>query len=111
MTPQAITIRPQEDRDQADLKRLEAVEESHPLAAPVLVAEANGTLIAAVSIPDGCSIADPFRRSLEAVELLQLRVSQLPRRRRERRLRRPRRARAALGGSPPGGGGRLLDLS
>lgn len=106
-TDSQITIRrldlTAEDRDA--LAKLAAVDSRAPLGGPVLGAEVDGELLAAISIDGGELIANPFRRTSELGALLRARVEQLreegPRRRRRRD--RPRgRARAALGGSPPG---------
>ena len=84
------------------------------LAGPALVAEVDGRILAAISLSDRRVLADPFSRTDEVRSLLELRAAQLlrreakPRRRGERRER--ARARAALAGSPPGAGGRLLQL-
>ena len=80
-----------------------------------------GMLLAAISLDDGSYVADPFRRSGEALELLRVRASQLgtrPRRRGFGGLLSRRAggragtqpANASLAGSPPGAGGRLLQL-
>jgi hypothetical protein len=58
-------------------------------------------------------LADPFSRTGELRTLLELRRAQLRRRSRPRRLPALRlrgRPRAALAASPPGAGGRLLQL-
>ena len=46
---------------------------------PLLVAESGGEIVAALSLATGESIADPFRRTAAAVDLLRLRASQFPR--------------------------------
>jgi hypothetical protein len=111
-----ITIRPLGDRDRAAIARLAALDSSQALGGALLGAEVGGRLIAAVSLRDGESIADPFRPSGQVRALLELRAAQLRRgaaRPRSRRIRlgAARRARGALAGSPPGAGGRLLTLS
>jgi len=67
----------------------------------------------AIAIAGGEVLADPFSRTAELRSLLELRAAQL-RRRDEVRSRRGRarrqRAVAALPSSPPGAGGRLLQL-
>jgi hypothetical protein len=79
------------------------------------VAEVEGEALAALSVANGELVADPFSRTAELRALLELRAMQLRgragRRRREGRRSRPHAAaRAALAGSPPGAGGRLLTL-
>jgi hypothetical protein len=108
-----ITIRRLGDGDAARLARLEQLDSSAALAPPVLGAETDGRLVAALSLADRRSIADPFGQSADARALLELRAAQLrrePRRRRARTARPRLRARAALAGSAPGAGGRLLTL-
>ncbi len=63
--------------DRAAVVRLAALDSSTPLEGPVLGLELDGRLVAAVSLADGASIADPFRRTAEARDLLDLRVKQL----------------------------------
>jgi hypothetical protein len=82
----------------------------------VIAAEVSGRLLAAIGIDSGELIADPFSPTGELRSLLELRRAQLRRQTapgratRRRRLAPRARARAALAGSPPGAGGRLLDL-
>lgn len=110
-----IVVRMLGEGDRASLRRLA---ERDSVGAPhgrLLGAEADGELVAAVSLDSGTIIADPFRATTSAVELLELRAQQLGGERRERRRRRIRipklpRARGALAGSPPGGGSHLLQL-
>lgn len=107
-TDSQITIRRMDltAEDRGALAQLAAVDSRPPLAGPVLGAEVDGELVAAISIDGGELVANPFRRTSELGALLRARVEQLrearPRRRRLRRDRPRRRARAALGGSPPG---------
>jgi hypothetical protein len=89
-----------ESTDRAAVVRLAALDSSTPLEGPVLGLELDGRLVAAVSLADGASIADPFRRTAEARDLLDLRVKQL--RRESRRRHGARRRPLALGGSPAG---------
>jgi hypothetical protein len=68
-----LTIRPAQYTDDDALARLAAVDSARPLAGgQVLVAEADGRLIAAVSLHDGRAVADPFVPSADAVEILRL---------------------------------------
>jgi hypothetical protein len=87
----ALTIRSATAADALALDRLAQLD-SRPLpAAPHLLAESGGQLIAAVSARDGDAVADPFVASGDAVALLRGRARQL------RSERRPRR-RIALNG-------------
>ncbi|HLY35142.1 MAG TPA: hypothetical protein VKU35_00345, partial [Candidatus Limnocylindria bacterium] len=65
-----VTIRPANADDELDLWKLAALDSSPLPAAPLLVAEIQGELRAAVSVTDLRAIADPFRRTAELVELL-----------------------------------------
>jgi hypothetical protein len=73
----ALTIRYSTAADHTALDRLAQLDSSVIPAAPVLVAETDGELIAAVSARDGRAIGDPFTRSAEAVGLLRRRARQL----------------------------------
>lgn len=120
-TPHAdrIALRSLGEADRAEVDRLAALDSSAPLRGTRLIgAEMDGRLIAAISVVDGATVADPFAPTAPAVELLRLRAAQLgaANARRPGRMRRLRdalgrgHARAGLAGSPPGAGGRLLQL-
>ena len=81
-------------------------------AAPLLGAFGEGRLLAALSLREGNLIADPFVRTAELREVLEWRAAHL-RNRPRGRLRRlfGRISRGALPASPPGAGGRLLELT
>lgn len=72
-----VTIRlarPADERGVADLAELDSA--ARP-ADPVLLAEVDGALWAAVSLADDAAVADPFRPSGELVGLLRERAGQL----------------------------------
>jgi hypothetical protein len=69
-TAAQIVLRLADPGDQGALLRLAALDSSRPPSPPVLVAEADGVLRAAVSLRDGAAIADPFYRSARLVTLL-----------------------------------------
>jgi hypothetical protein len=73
MNEQTPTIRAAGAEDAQALRRLAQLESARPLTGHVLVAELDGEPLAAVSLETGAAIADPFRRSAEAVELLRRR--------------------------------------
>jgi hypothetical protein len=75
-TRDRISIRLASPADGADLARLALLAGRRSPAAPALVAEADGELVAAVGA-DGSVVTDPFRVTLDLVELLQLRAAQL----------------------------------
>lgn len=95
-----ITIRPAYADDERALLRLAALDSAAaPPAPPLLVAEVDGELRAALSLRDhGSAIADPFYPSAPLVRLLGAHAREASRmpRRGSRRLRRPLRARAAV---------------
>ena len=89
-TQPEITIRPAYADDEIALRRLAAVDSADAVPpAPLLLAELDGELRAALSLADGSVIADPFVRTAEVLELLRVRASAevATRRRRARRRR------------------------
>jgi hypothetical protein len=108
-----INIRRLHDRDGEAVRRLAQLDSAHVPRGALVGAEVEGRLIAAVAIGGEGAIADPFSRTDEIQALLELRAAQLRRRPkgRPRGLRlRARRAAGGLAGSPPGAGGRLIEL-
>ncbi len=109
-----LTIRLLDLADRDDVRRLAERDSASLPSMPLLGAEVDGKLVAAITL-DGRleTIADPFRSTADARGLLESRARQLhdaggTRRRRLRDvLAHPR---GGLGGSPPGAGGRLLRL-
>lgn len=76
-----LTIRMASSDDAAPLRELAALDSSPPLSGRVLVAEIDGSVIAAASLDGGAVIADPFTPSGYAVRMLTTRRYQLMRRR------------------------------
>jgi alkylhydroperoxidase family enzyme len=116
-THTTLTIRRLGESDAREVRRLEALDTGPMLEGPMLGAEVEGRLLAAVSIDTGEVVADPFSRTAELRSLLELRAGQLRGRsanaaRHAGRIRRPgrRHSRGSLAGSPPGAGGKLLSL-
>lgn len=73
----AIVIRPSRPEDAPELVKLAALD-SRPLPdAPILVAEVDGAVRAALSLSDGAVIADPFHRTAPLTALLSARAEQL----------------------------------
>jgi hypothetical protein len=66
----SITIRPAYADDQAALLRLAALDSAEAPSAPLLLAEVDGELRAALSPGDGSAIADPFFPTLGLLALL-----------------------------------------
>jgi hypothetical protein len=76
-TAPTVLIRAARGSDGDALGRLAALDSSHVPAGELLVAETDGALVAAHAPATGATIADPFRRTAELVELLELRGSLL----------------------------------
>jgi len=72
-----IVIRRAAARDGVALARLAALDSAAPPPGPLLVAEVEGEIRAALALDGDGAIADPFHRTAELVELLRLRASQL----------------------------------
>lgn len=72
-----IAIRRVLPSDGEALARLQALAERRLPEGPLLVAEVDGELVAAVPAAGGDVVTDPFRVTLDVVELLHLRSSQL----------------------------------
>jgi hypothetical protein len=72
-----VVIRPARGADDVALGRLAELDSARVPTGDLLVAEADGALIAAHSPASGGSIADPFRHTAGVVELLELRGSLL----------------------------------
>jgi hypothetical protein len=81
-----ITIRPGYGDDERALLRLAALDSASGVPpAPLLVAELDGELSAALSLTDGSTIADPFRPTAQIVALMRAHAAATtpaPRRRR-----------------------------
>ena len=98
MTVQPIILRHAHAADTPALRDLAALDSTAPLAGPVVVAEVDGELQAAISLSDGAVAADPFRRTAHLVDLLESHAAaQAAARRRERQISRRRRPRLAFG--------------
>jgi len=73
----AVVIRSSSDADSRRLQRLAILDSAPAPRGPMLVAERDGVLVAAVPIGGGRAIADPFEPTLGVVGLLELRRAQL----------------------------------
>jgi hypothetical protein len=65
-----ITFRHSNESDRPVLRRLAELDSARPFEGPVMLAEHEGRTIAAVSMQERRSIADPFEPTAEVVELL-----------------------------------------
>ena len=78
MTPGgSLTLRLARDDDARELRALAGRDSAPELTGTILAAELDGAILAATSLQEERVIADPFRRTAELVELLQLRLCQL----------------------------------
>jgi hypothetical protein len=95
-----LTIRPATAADASAVRRLAVLDSSREPAGRILVAEENHTVVAALSVDDLTTVADPFEPTAAAVALLRARAVAL------RSLgRRPswrERVAARMGGLRPG---------
>lgn len=73
----AIVIRRAVPDDETAIERLSQLADRRAPSGPLLVAEVDGELIAAAPVAGGRALSDPFRVSLDVVELLELRSHQL----------------------------------
>ena len=92
-----VTLRFGTPADQAPLARLAELDSSTPPVQPVLLAEVDGQLRAALALIGGAVVADPFHPTSDLIDLLRARARQLdatPRITRSRRLRSWSRLRA-----------------
>src|SRR3954454_14667577 len=76
-----ISIRPAHAHDFTALWQVAGLDDTSVPEGPMLVAEVDGEIVAALSLASGEKIADPFRRTAETVALLRLRASQVRRER------------------------------
>jgi hypothetical protein len=73
----AVTVRRAYPDDLVALDRLAALDGVHVPDGPILLAEVGDDLRAALSLPDGIAVADPFYPTGELVELLRARAAEL----------------------------------
>jgi hypothetical protein len=79
MDTNSISIRTARPEDFTSLWQIAALDSASVPRGPLLVADVGGDVVAALSLPSGEAVADPFRRTAEAVALLRMRADQLPR--------------------------------
>jgi hypothetical protein len=77
LEPETITIRPLASADVHAVELLAELDARPVPPGPLLLAEVEGTIEAAVALEGGETIANPFSSSGEAVSLLLLRAEQL----------------------------------
>jgi hypothetical protein len=93
----SISIRTAQPTDLGSLWRLATLDSALLPDGPLLVAEQDDDVVAALSLATGETIADPFQRTASALDLLRIRATQLHGSRRGARglLRRPALAHVA----------------
>jgi hypothetical protein len=72
----SFQLRPASDADRTALVRLAALDDAEPLHGAVMMAFADGEPVAAMSADTGRFVADPFRYTTDAVDLLRHRARQ-----------------------------------
>jgi len=77
LSQDTITIRRARGIDAAALRRLAALDSGQVPHEPILLAEVDGVLRAALSLQDGSHIADPFAPSVHLTALLHERARSL----------------------------------
>jgi hypothetical protein len=73
----AYTIRLATDGDAHTLRRLAELDTRRALSGRILIAEDDGVAVAALSIDEGRTIADPFRRTDTPLAVLRMRANGL----------------------------------
>jgi len=72
-----VTLRYGAPADQKRLARLAALDSSKPPTPPILLAEVDGLLLAALAVTEGTVVADPFHPTADLIDLLRARALQL----------------------------------
>ena len=72
-----VTVRHAHVGDETAIARLAALDSADTPAGPMLVAESEALILAALPLGSGRAIADPFVPTAELVALLQLRAAQI----------------------------------
>lgn len=80
-----VTLRLGSPGDERALARLAELDSSTPPPRPVLLAEVDGQLLAALALSDGSVVADPFQVTADLIDLLRARACQLDANHRPRR--------------------------
>ena len=74
-TKTPLTIRLADENDRIALATLAALDSRRAPTSPVLLAEADGVVVAALSLLDGGAVADPFQPTADVVDLLRVRAA------------------------------------
>src|SRR5215212_6734676 len=81
--PETVLVRNAAADDEGRIRRLARLDDRRLPSGPFLVAELGGEPVAAMSLTTGVVVADPFRRTGDAAELLRLRSAQIAARERQ----------------------------
>src|SRR5215203_911207 len=73
----SVAVRMAGPDDEAAIRRIAALDGRKAPSGRVLVAEADGEVIAALSASDGARAADPFRWTSEVMALMEMRAEQI----------------------------------
>ena len=73
-----VVVREANERDAAAVEHLAQLDSARVPAAPLLIAEVDGELRAAISMPEGAVIANPFARTEDLVAMLRTRAGHPP---------------------------------
>lgn len=73
----SVTLRLASTSDEKSLARLAELDSAGPQQRPVLVAELDGQLLAALSLSDGRAVANPFHPTADLVDLLRARAQHI----------------------------------
>jgi hypothetical protein len=77
ITPAECTLRYAHAGDREAIIRLAQLDSQREPSGPLLVAESEGRVVAALPLEAGDAIANPFVRTAELVEILRMRAAQL----------------------------------
>ena len=75
--PPTVLIRAARGSDGPVLRRLAALDSRELPDGPLLIAEADDEVVAALSLDTGAAVADPFRPTADVVDLLAYRARRL----------------------------------
>jgi hypothetical protein len=75
--PDPVLVRRATAADQAAVARLARLDDKRVPEGPYLVAELDGQPVAAMALMSGVIVADPFRRTADATDMLRLRALQI----------------------------------
>ena len=73
----SVAVRLARPEDEGAIRRIASLDGKKAPSGPLLVAEADNEVIAALSIASGEAVADPFRWTSDVVALMEMRAEQL----------------------------------